>query len=80
MIGLDKLPLVQEKQTDPSHDISSNIYPLLSSQLISHLGECWLGSYWEEAFLQLVAECVIEFVAASLVACDFGASSLVGKI
>ena len=70
-----------KKQGAPSHDISSKCSPF-SSLLISLLGEHYLDSSWEVAYLQLEVELVIglDLEAAFLIASHSSASSSIGKI
>ena len=65
-----------KKQGAPSHGISSKCSPF-SSLLISLLGEHYLDSSWEVAYLQLEVELVIGLYheAASLVSFYSSASS-----
>ena len=70
-----------KKQGAPSHAIRSKCSPF-SSLLISSLGEHYLDSSWEVAYLQLEVELVIclDLESASLVASHSSASSSMGKI
>ncbi len=70
-----------KRQSAPSHDISSKCSPY-SSLLIPLLGELYLDSSWEVAYLQLEVELVIGLYheAASLVAFYSSASSSMGMI
>ena len=65
-----------KKQDAPSHGISSKCSPF-SSLLISSLGEEYLDSSWEVAYLQLEVELELDLdlVAVSLVASHSSASS-----